>query len=84
MSRPQESVVVYGPQGVGITKHAKAIASALGLSFIVEEFHYTRAGNLYPKQDSLLIANYSPPFYWRGPVLTFAEAMQRVAKVGAA
>lgn len=79
-----QSIVVYGPQGVGKTHHAKAIAKALGLTFIVEEFHYTRAGNLYPKQDSLLICNCPPPMYWRGPVLTFAEAMQRVLKGGAA
>lgn len=78
MSRVQESIVVYGPQGIGKTKHAQAIAKALGLTFIVEEFHYTRAGNLYPKQDSLLVANSPPPFYWRGPVLTFADAMKLV------
>lgn len=76
MSR--ESVVVYGPQGIGKNFHAKAIANSLGLSFIVEEFHYTRAGNLYPKQDALLIANLPPPFYWRGPAISFAEAMKRV------
>lgn len=81
MSAQSESVVVYGRNGIAM-RQAKAIAKALGLEFIVEEFRYQRAGNLYPGHGCLLISYFAPPPWWRTPVMTVEQGM-RLLRQGA-
>ena len=71
------SVVVYGPPGCGKTRHARQIMQALGLQKVVEadDLH----GRPYPRQRTLLLTNQRPDASYRGQVMSFDEAMGRVA-----
>lgn len=68
------SCVVHGPAGCGKTTKAKAIAKALGLSNILDNWD---AGAPVPPLDTLVLTNAdNPAFYYPGRVLTFDQAMQ--------
>lgn len=73
-----KSWIVYGPQGCGKTKNAQAIADALGLTEIVDDW---QPGDPAPITKALVLTNHlgpdHPPFYRR--VLSFEQAMSLVA-----
>ena len=70
------SCVVHGPVGCGKTTKAEAIAKALGLSKILDDWD---AGAPVPPLDTLVLTNVNnPAFYSAGRVLTFDEAMKLV------
>ena len=61
-----KSWIVYGPQGCGKTKNAQAIADALGLTEIVDDW---QPGDPAPITKALVLTNHLgpdlPPFYRR-------------------
>ncbi len=72
------SCVVHGPSGCGKTTKAKAIAKALGLSKIVDNWD---AGTPVPPLDTLILTNAdNPAFYYASRVLTFDQAMKLVGR----
>lgn len=80
-SGAQRSVIVYGPEGCGKTRDASRIAEALGLSKIKDDWHRDAP---IEAADTLYLTNYAGPYItWRN-VMTYDEAMQRVAQLEAA
>lgn len=72
------SCVVHGAAGCGKTTKAKAIAKALGLSNILDNWD---AGAPVPPLDTLVLTNAdNPAFYYPGRVLTFDQAMKLVGR----
>lgn len=73
-----KSWLVYGPEGCGKTTNAQAIAAALGLTEIVDDW---QPGDPAPITKALVLTNDLgpdfPPFYRR--VLSFEQAMSLVA-----
>lgn len=70
------SCVVHGPAGCGKSTNAQAIAKALGLSQIHDNW---AAGAPVPMLDTLVLTNAdNPAWYFNGRVLTFDQAMQLV------
>lgn len=73
-----KSWLVYGPEGCGKTKNAQAIADALGLTEIVDDW---QPGDLAPITKALVLTNDLGPdfphFYRRA--LSFEQAMSLVA-----
>jgi hypothetical protein len=73
-----KSWLVYGPEGCGKTKNAQAIADALGLTEIVDDW---QPGNPAPITKALVLTNHLgpdfPPFYRRA--LSYEQAMSLVA-----
>ncbi|WP_201752553.1 phosphohydrolase [Pseudomonas knackmussii] len=75
-----KSVLVCGPQGCGKTRNAKAIAEALGLVSIVDNW---QLGSPVPEQDALILTNEDYPNVYRRQagralVMTYNEVMQKV------
>lgn len=71
------SCIVHGPAGCGKSTHAQAIAKALGLSQIHDNW---AAGAPVPMLDTLVLTDAdNPAWYFKGRVLTFDQAMQLVA-----
>lgn len=79
------SVIVYGPQACGKTRNARAIADALGLKDIRDNWFH---GTPIPRFDALVLTSDEPPFSIPQAVtaLSFTEAMQLVEskRMGAA
>ena len=79
------SVIVYGPQACGKTRNARAIADALGLKDIRDNWFH---GTPIPRFDALVLTSDEPPFSIPKTVtaLSFTEAMQLVEskRMGAA
>ena len=73
-----KSWLVYGPEGCGKTTNAQAIADALGLTEIVDDW---QPGDPTPITKALVLTNHLgtdfPPFYRR--VLSYDQAMSLVA-----
>lgn len=73
-----KSWLVYGPEGCGKTKNAQAIADALGLTEIVDDW---QPGDPAPITKALVLTNHlgpdHPSFYRR--VLSYDQAMSLVA-----
>lgn len=73
-----KSWLVYGPERCGKTTNAQAIADALGLTEIVDDW---QPGDPAPITKALVLTNHlgpdHPPFYRR--VLSFEQAMSLVA-----
>lgn len=68
------SCLVYGPAGCGKSRNAQAIAKALGLSQILDNWD---AGAPVPLLDTLVLTNAdNPAWYFKGRVITFDQAMQ--------
>ncbi|MDD2005645.1 hypothetical protein [Pseudomonas putida] len=75
------SCIVHGPEGCGKSTNARAIAKALGLSHIHDNW---AAGAPVPLLDTLVLTSAdNPAWYFNGRVLTFDQAMQLVAHVKA-
>lgn len=71
------SCIVHGPVGCGKSTHAQAIAKALGLSQIHDNW---AAGAPVPLLDTLVLTDAdNPAWYFNGRVLSFDQAMQLVA-----
>lgn len=70
------SCIVHGPAGCGKSTNAEAIAKALGLSHIHDNW---AAGAPVPLLDTLVLTDAdNPAWYLNGRVLTFDQAMQLV------
>ncbi|MCP3792285.1 hypothetical protein [Pseudomonas sp. N2-11] len=70
------SCIVHGPAGCGKSTHAHAIAKALGLSHILDNW---AAGAPVPLLDTLILTDAdNPSWYLNGRVLTYNQAMQLV------
>lgn len=73
-----KSWLVYGPEGCGKTTNAQAIADALGLTEIVDDW---QPGDPAPITKALVLTNHLgpdfPPFYRRA--LSYEQAMSLVA-----
>lgn len=68
------SCLIHGPAGCGKTTNAQAIAKALGLSQILDNWN---AGAPVPLLDTLVLTNAdNPAWYFKGRVMTFDQAMQ--------
>ncbi|MQG94471.1 AAA family ATPase [Pseudomonas sp. MN1F] len=73
-TKPPRSCLVHGPAGCGKTTNAPAIAKALGLSQILDNWD---AGAPVPLLDTLVLTNAdNPAWYFDGRVMTFDQAMQ--------
>lgn len=76
-----KSWIVYGPQGTGKTLHARAIAKALGLRFIVDEWD-ERQDTLAPL-DTLHLAIELPAWARTSRrVMTISEALAKTRGAG--
>lgn len=72
-----KSWLVHGPQGCGKTSNAQAIAAALGLTEIVDDWH---PGMKAPTTKALVLTNEPGPFApFIRRVLSFDQAMSLVA-----
>lgn len=72
-----KSWLVHGPEGCGKTSNAQAIADALGLTEIVDDWH---PGMKAPTTKALVLTNESGPFEpFIRRVLSFDQAMSLVA-----
>lgn len=72
------SCLVHGPAGCGKTTNAHAIAKALGLSRILDNWD---AGAPVPLLDTLVMTNAdNPAWYFNGRVMTFDQAMHLVGR----
>ena len=77
----EKSIVVYGPQGCGKTRHAKAIAEAFGLTTIVDDWDPRDPVLRRQSIGTLFLTNVQPygtAFDRR--VYSFDDAMARVRK----
>lgn len=73
-----KSWLVHGPEGCGKTKNAQAIAAALGLTEIVDDW---QPGQPVPATKALVLTNHEGPHQpFTRRILTFAQAMQLVAR----
>lgn len=71
------SFIVHGPVGCGKSTNSQAIAKALGLSHIHDNW---AAGAPVPLMDTLVLTSAdNPAWYFNGRVLSFDQAMQLVA-----
>lgn len=71
----QKSCIVFGPQGCGKTTNAQAIASALGLEKIVDNWQPDMA----VPPDALVLTHHDGPFnHSPRRVLTYAAAIALV------
>ncbi|AVO56177.1 hypothetical protein C7A17_00135 [Ectopseudomonas mendocina] len=69
---------MHGPEGCGKTKNAQAIAAALGLTEIVDDW---QPGQPVPATKALVLTNHEGPHQpFTRRILTFAQAMQLVAR----
>lgn len=75
-----KSVLVYGPQGCGKTLNAAAIASALGLRHIRDDW---QPGAPTPLLHTLVLTSaHNPGWHFKGRVMTFDQAMQVAQQQG--
>lgn len=73
-NQSHRSCVVHGPMGCGKTTKAHAIAKALGLSKILDNWD---AKSPAPPMDTLVLTNVdNPAWMFKGRVLTFDQAMK--------
>ncbi|WP_278411983.1 AAA family ATPase [Stutzerimonas kunmingensis] len=71
----QKSYIVFGPQGCGKTTNARAIASALGLDKIVDDWQPDMA----VPPDALVLTSHEGPFsHSPRRVLTYSAAIAMV------
>ncbi|MDG9890391.1 hypothetical protein [Pseudomonas juntendi] len=71
------SCIVHGPAGCGKSTNAQAIAKALGLRHIHDNW---TSGTPVPLLDTLVLTSADDPaWYFNGRVLSFDQAMQLVA-----
>jgi len=76
-TRTPRSCIVHGPVGCGKSTNAQAIAKALGLSHILDNW---AAGAPVPLLDTLVLTSAdNPAWYFNGRVLSFDQAIQLVA-----
>lgn len=71
-----KSWLVHGPEGCGKTRNARAIADALGLPDILDDW---QPGMPWPTTKTLVLTNHSLPADAGVRVLTFEQAMALVA-----
>ncbi len=71
------TVIVYGPQACGKTRNARAIADALGLPDILDDWHQRMPA---PTTKTLVLTNETGPFQqFTRRALSFEQAMSLVA-----
>ncbi|WP_235184575.1 AAA family ATPase [Pseudomonas chlororaphis] len=74
------SCLVHGPMGCGKTTNAQAIAKALGLSNILDNW---TPGKATPLLNTLVLTSaYEPSWPFKGRVMTFHQAMQLTGRQG--
>lgn len=74
----QRSYLVHGPEECGKTTNARAIADALDLTHIVDNW---APGMPFPPLDALVLTNQAGDYgKFRDRVLTYDQSMQRVAQ----
>lgn len=74
----QRSYLVHGPEECGKTRHARAIADALDLTHIVDDW---TPGMPFPPLDALVLTNQAGEYgQFHERVLSYDQAMQRVAQ----
>ncbi|WP_217476584.1 hypothetical protein [Stutzerimonas stutzeri] len=72
----QKSYLVYGPKACGKTRNANAIASALGLKNILDDWE---PGMHAPAKDTLVLTNSEGPFApFERRIMSYKDAMKRV------
>lgn len=77
-----KSYLVYGPQACGKTRNARAIAKALDLKNIHDDW---LPGDPVLARDTLYLTNSDGPYNpFERRLLSYAEAMQQVRQRGAA
>lgn len=74
MPTPNKTWYVHGPQGCGKTLNSQAIAAALGVSKVVDEWN---PGDRHPPVTDHLVLCIDPPEGFRR-VMSFADAMKLV------
>ncbi|WP_256679998.1 hypothetical protein [Pseudomonas sp. Marseille-P9899] len=76
-----KSVLVHGPMGCGKSHNATAIASALGLKHVRDDW---KPGHPVPLLDTLVLTNApTPEWHFKGRVMTYAQAMHVAQQQGA-
>lgn len=74
------SCLVYGPTGCGKSTNAEAIAKALGLHQVLDNWE---PGRPAPLLDTLILCTQKDPnWHFKGCAMTFTHAMQIVHKHG--
>jgi energy-coupling factor transporter ATP-binding protein EcfA2 len=74
------SCLVHGPSGCGKTTYAKAIAKALGLRDVLDNW---TPGKPAPLLNTLLLSSERDPnWHFKGRAMTFDQAMQIARQQG--
>lgn len=72
------SCLVHGPSGCGKTTNAQAIAKALGLRDVLDNW---TSGKPAPLLDTLVLSSEcDPAWHFTGRAMTFDQAMQLVGR----
>ncbi|AYG46234.1 AAA family ATPase [Pseudomonas sp. Leaf58] len=72
------SCLVHGPSGCGKTTYAKAIAKALGLRDVLDNW---TPGKPAPLLNTLVLSSEcDPTWHFKGRAMTFNQAMQLVGR----
>lgn len=74
------SCLIYGPSGCGKTTNAQAIAKALGLRDVLDNW---TTGTPAPLLNTLLLSSErDPSWHFKGRAMTFDQAMQIARQQG--
>lgn len=74
------SCLVHGPEGCGKTTHAQAIAKALGLRDVLDNW---KPGQPAPLLNTLILStDHDPKWHFKGRAMTFDQAIQIARQQG--